>query len=97
MFVASPELCQQVFAGEGKWVLILKQCRVREKFFLEISISAHSKVPCSPGARTMDYLSRQKRGCQGTFLYGRGRLVRKTDRNYGPIIFKIDTKYFQIS
>ena len=33
MFVASSELCQQVFAGEGKWVLILKQCRVREKFF----------------------------------------------------------------
>ena len=69
----------------------------REVFSLEISISAHSKVPCSPGARTMDYLSRQKRGRQGTFLYGRRRLVRKTDRNYGPIIFKIDTKYFQIS
>ena len=68
----------------------------REIFSLEISNSAHSKVPCSPGARTMDYLSRQKRGCQGTFLYGRGRLVRKTDRNYGPIIFKIVTKYFQI-
>ena len=33
MFVASPELCQQVFAGEGKWVLILKQCGVRENFF----------------------------------------------------------------